>query len=367
MDEKRMFDFTKRLVAIPSETGNEKAIGDYIASHLKEIGLKVETQELGGGRKNIYAHLPAVKPRIVFNTHMDTVPPQYGPSEDDEHIYGRGACDTHGILAAEIEAMLDLHGDGVKDIGLLVVCGEEYGHDGAIAAGRHFAEPDAIIVGEPTDNKLASGGKGLAVVEIAAHGVAGHSCYIERYDSAIHKLIDLLHAMKKDVEAVPGDPLLGRTTLNIGLIKGGEAPNIVTPAACATAFYRTTISADAIKKRVEAIFSDFNRKKYHAACPENFSWRWTNLADPLTDVETVPGLKTAVIAFGTDIPFFGWRKARKFLLGPGSVLLAHKPTPKNPIDGEYILKSEMVEAVELYKKLARHLILCKSSLGQGVP
>jgi len=355
MNPKRIFKLTKDLVAIPSETGNEGAIGEFLVKYIKEMGMEVETQEVATGRKNIYAHFPGVTPKILFNTHIDTVPPQYGPDEDDENIYGRGSCDTHGILATQLEAISELHGEGLKDVGILLVVGEETGHEGAIAAAKHFPEPDILIVGEPTDNKLVSGGKGLLGIEIEAHGVMGHSSCPEKFDSAIEKLLALLEDLRRDVERIPPDDVLGRTTLNIGMIEGGVAHNVITDHASCTLLYRLTISSEDAVARIEKILHDANGVTRHPECSRNFTWKLIDTADPLTDVSTLPGFETGVIAFGTDIPFFNWKNSQKYLMGPGSVLLAHRPPGKKPADGEYIGKREMVEGVELYEKLVKDI------------
>lgn len=355
MNAARMFELTKKLVSIPSQTGSESAICDYLSDHLKSLGMIVEEQEISPGRRNIYARWTDDAPAILFNTHLDTVPPQYGPFEDEDHIFGRGSCDTHGILASQLEAILELHDMGRDDVGALFVVGEEVGHDGAIGAADNFAEPKVVIVGEPTDNKLVRGGKGLLGIEIEAHGIAGHSSAPEKSDSAIEKLLDLLRMLRDDCASIPADSVLGKTTLNIGTIRGGEAHNIITDSATCGLLYRLTIPKDEAVKRVEEVLNKSNENKYHSDCTTNFTWEYTDVADPLTTVETLPDFETSIIAFGTDIPFFGWKDTRYFLLGPGSVLKAHRAPSEDLKMGEYIAKQEMIDAVELYKRLVSGL------------
>jgi acetylornithine deacetylase len=349
-----MFNLAKKLISIPSETGNEQAICNFLVTYLRENGMEVQEQEVTPGRRNIYAYFPDHKPRFLFNTHIDTVPPQYGPQEDDEYIYGRGACDTDGIIAPLLEAIFDLHENGIDDTGLLFVVGEEQGHDGALAAAKHFPEPEFLVVCEPTDNKLALGGKGILRLRLTSHGVSGHSGYPEKCDSAIHKLIDILLELKLDIDGVPKDPILGNTLLNIGTISGGVAHNVVAEEAQCELFYRLTENYDRTMERVEGILNKENARNYHPSCNKNFTWKWTDRGNPIT-LSTLPNFETCVVAFGTDIPFFNWKNAKTFLIGPGSCLVAHKAPAENTLDGEYISKNEMVEAVDLYKKLVKSL------------
>ncbi len=349
-----MFRLAKELIAIPSETGNEKDICDYLVHYLKENGMKVEEQEVTPGRRNIYANYPGHTPKILFNTHIDTVPHQYGPSEDDEYIYGRGACDTDGIIAPLLEAIFDLHEEGIDDAALLFVVGEEQGHDGAIAASKHFPEPEVLVVCEPTDNKLALGGKGILRLKLEAHGVSGHSGYPEKHDSAIHKLLNLLQLLKLDITEIPEDETLGKASLNIGKIDGGTAHNVVADNANCEVFYRLVDSCDNVIERVEMILNRANSKKHHPDCEKNFTWEWTDRGDPIT-LSTLPNFETCVVAFGTDIPFLGWKNAKIFLLGPGSCLVAHRAPAEELSEGEFISKKEMIEAVRLYKKLVKSL------------
>src|ERR1041384_3995562 len=156
-----VFELTRELIDIPSVTGEELAVGQYLSEYLERLGYRVEKQEIGSDRFNVLA-TTAAPPRLVFSTHMDTVPPFIASSEDDEFIYGRGSCDAKGIIAAQIFAAERLRGEGVNDIGLLFTVDEELCSLGAKAANEHVLARECryLINGEPTDNRLATGAKG---------------------------------------------------------------------------------------------------------------------------------------------------------------------------------------------------------------
>ncbi len=181
-----------------------------------------------GERFNVYAALPGVTPDVVLSTHMDTVPPFFGSREDDEFLYGRGTCDAKGIIAAQVAAADRLREAGVK-VGLLFVVGEERDSAGAKEANLHPKGSKFLINGEPTDNRLALASKGALRVEIRAKGRMAHSAYPELGESAINKLVEALH----DVLAMPYQSNLeiGPSTLNIGLVEGGRAPNVIADKA----------------------------------------------------------------------------------------------------------------------------------------
>ncbi|NIR47584.1 M20/M25/M40 family metallo-hydrolase, partial [candidate division KSB1 bacterium] len=218
-----MQQLTKDLIAIDSVSGNEGEIADFLSRELETRGMTVQPFCVSGKRNNLLATWDEQPPKIVFNTHMDTVPEQYGPHEDSERIYGRGACDTHGILAAQLEALQDLHEQGVKGLGILLVVGEETNHDGALHAGNcdDISAPEVLIVGEPTENTLMASQKGCLKGDLMAYGVEGHSGYPEQYDSAVEKLIFALNRLlsaswlKKDSQT--------GTTLNVTIKEGGKA------------------------------------------------------------------------------------------------------------------------------------------------
>jgi acetylornithine deacetylase len=336
---------TKQLVDVDSTTYHEAPVGEFLAEHLAAQGYTIERQPVAqpdlaknpaagtGPRFNVYASLPGITPDIVFSSHMDTVPPFLGPcSEDTDFLYGRGSCDAKGIIAAQIAAAGRLRAAN-KRIALLFVVGEERDSAGALEANQSPKGSRFLINGEPTDNRLALASKGCLRVELRAHGTMAHSAYPELGDSAIDKLLAALH----DIQALPLPVVegIGDSTLNIGVIRGGVAPNVIADKAEAHLLVRLVGPDEEIKESI-----------LHAAdgrCDVNFS-----LTLPFIHMRAMPGFDTMIAKFTTDIPSLtAW--GEPFLLGPGSILVAHTPDEK-------IRKSELLECVDLYVKLANNLL-----------
>jgi acetylornithine deacetylase len=275
--------------------------------------------------------MPGVTPDVVLSTHMDTVPPYFGCREDDEFLYGRGTCDAKGIIAAQIAAADRLRATGVKT-GLLFVVGEERDSAGAKEANLHPKGSRFLINGEPTENRLALASKGALRVEFRAKGKMAHSAYPELGDSAINKLVEALH----DVLAMPlpVEPEIGPSTLNIGLLEGGRAPNVIADKAEAHILIRLVGPSEEIRQNILQTVGD--------RADVTFS-----LDLPFVRMRKVGDLPTMVAKFTTDIPSLtAW--GEPFLLGPGSILVAHTPDEK-------IAKKELLEAVDLYFNLATSL------------
>lgn len=343
---------TKHLVAIESTTYHEGACGEFLAIFLAEQGWAVERMEVpqpdrartpGGGtgpRFNVYASPPGQAVEAVLSTHMDTVPPFLGPArEDEEFLYGRGVCDAKGIMAAQIAAAEHLRSEGLP-IGLLFVVGEERDSAGAKVANEQGRGSRFLINGEPTDNRLALASKGCLRVELYAQGTMAHSAYPELGDSAIDRLLAALH----DVQALslPVIDGIGDTTLNVGLISGGRAPNVIADAAEAHLLVRLVGPSDGIRQAIRAAVAD--------RCEVQFS-----LELPFVQMRPVAGFDTMVAKFTTDIPSLThW--GEPFLLGPGSIHTAHTP-------GERIAKADLLEAVGLYTRLVRQL--CGTGVDRG--
>ena len=188
-----VFELTRALVDIDSVTPNEERVGVYLAGHLSALASrtngKVERIEVEPHRYNVLATWG--EPVVTLSTHMDTVPPYYTSKEDDQWIWGRGACDTKGIIASMIFAVEALLAEGLRGIALLFVVGEERNSAGALAAAKDNRGSRYIINGEPTENKLAVGSKGALRFEIAAKGRMAHSAYPHLGESAIEKLLDV--------------------------------------------------------------------------------------------------------------------------------------------------------------------------------
>ena len=341
-------ELTKQLVAIDSTTYHEGECGAFLHSWLAQQGWVVERMAVEqpdlkgtpgagtGERFNVYAYPPQVEPVLVLSTHMDTVPPFMGPArEDGTHLYGRGVCDAKGILAVQIAAAEQLQVDG-HPVGLLFLVGEERDSAGAKVANENPRGSRFLINGEPTENKLALASKGCLRVEILAEGRMAHSAYPELGESAIDKLVAALH----DVQALelPVVEGIGDTTLNVGLISGGRAPNVIADAAEAHLLVRLVGPSEEIRAAI--------LKAVAGRCRVEFS-----LELPFVQMRAVDGFETMVAKFTTDIPSLtNW--GEPFLLGPGSIHTAHTPD-------ERVAKAELLEAVELYVRLAKQL--CETS------
>ncbi len=330
-------ELTRKLIDIPSVTGDELAVGEFLKSHLEYLGYNVELQEAGPDRCNVFAATSA-SPRVVFSTHMDTVPPFIKSSEDGEKIYGRGACDAKGIIAAQIAATEQLRSEGIAEVGLLFTVDEEQGSLGAKVANRvaPVRQPEYLINGEPTDNKLAVATKGSLRLNLRTSGRAAHSAYPEQGESAIEKLLDVLDSIRKC--EWPADDLLGETTCNIGIIKGGARANVVPDEASADLQIRLAGSAGPVKEMLEAAVAGRAAVDYLSE------------HDPV-QLLSVPEFEQCVVRFTTDIPYLSQWGA-PLLLGPGSILNAHT-------EHEFVLKAELAAAVDLYAGIARELLARK--------
>jgi acetylornithine deacetylase len=330
---------TRRLIDIDSTTFFEGAVGRELAGILTGCGFDVETMPVeqtpeisgGGDRFNVYAGAAGERPDVVFSTHMDTVPPYFKSSEDNEFIYGRGACDAKGIIVAQIAAAERLRSEGVR-VGLLFVVGEERDSAGAKEANRHPRGSRFLINGEPTDNRLALASKGTLRVKLTAKGKLAHSAYPELGESAIHKLLEALERVMALPLPVTED--VGPSTLNVGLIEGGRAPNVVADHAEAQVMIRLVGPAEETRAAV--------LKAVGGLAEVDFT-----LEIPFQRLRAIDGLPTMIAAFTTDIPWLtAW--GEPLLLGPGSIHVAHTRE-------ERLSKRELLEAVELYVKVAKGL------------
>jgi acetylornithine deacetylase len=331
---------TRRLVDIESITYNEGAVAVFLAEFLANRGFSVETMPVEqhkesrstSQRFNVYACVPGQTPDVVFSSHMDTVPPFMPSSEDEEFIYGRGSCDAKGIIAAQIFSAEGLREQGIR-VGLLFVAGEERDSAGAKTANEHPRGSRFLINGEPTENRVALASKGTLRAVITATGKMAHSAYPELGESATRKLVEALHR----ILAIPLPVLddIGPSTLNIGTITGGHAPNVIADHAEAQVMVRlvgdSAQTRRAIEQAVEGLASvDFT------------------LEIPFRRLRAVEGLPTMVAAFTTDVPWLdNW--GEPLLLGPGSIHVAHTPHEK-------LAKKELFAAIDLYVEVARQLV-----------
>lgn len=334
---------TRQLVDIESTTYNEGRCGAFLHEYLRGLGYDVEKQKVeqpdptrtpGGGsgeRFNLYATMPGTSPQITLSTHFDTVPPYFGSSEDDTYVYGRGSCDAKGILASQVAAAEKLHAGGVS-VGLLYVVGEERDSAGAKVANLDGHGSKFLINGEPTENKLALATKGALRVELRAHGRMAHSAYPELGESAIEKLVHVLHDLI--AAELPIDEEIGPSTLNIGIISGGRAPNVIPDAAEAHVLIRLIGPSQAVKTIVERVVA--------GRCDVAYS-----LDLHAVRMRKMAGWETMVAKYATDISSLtAW--GEPLLLGPGTIHVAHT-------DEEKVLKSELTGAVDKYAELVGSL------------
>jgi acetylornithine deacetylase len=337
-------ELTRHLIDIPSVTGDEKDVGEFLASYLERLGFAVVKQEVAAYRFNVFART-AVPPRVILSTHMDTVPPPILSSEDADRIYGRGACDAKGIIAAQIVAAERLREAGIDDVGLLFTVDEETGSLGAQLANKIHLErpPEYLINGEPTDNKLALATKGTLRLNLQASGRAAHSAYPEQGESAVEKLLDVLNSIRQC--EWPADELLGETTCNIGVIKGGARANVIPDEAFAVLQLRLVSAVEPVKQILEK------------AVAGRVEIDYLSEHEPV-HLHRLDGFDSCVVSFTTDIPYLSnW--GRPLLLGPGSILNAHT-------EHEFVEKRELQQAVDLYAQMVRTLLMEKSKVEGAV-
>ena len=337
MDSIDIVALTRALVDIDSTTGREGEAGSWIVAYLRRLGFSVTQQPVDSTRFNIIA-TPVEEvsgrgdaPAVVLSTHFDCVPPFFPSRVAGDRLYGRGACDAKGILAAQIAAADRLRRRGER-VGLLFVVGEERGSDGARTANEAGNGCRFLVDGEPTDNRLGLATRGVLRLKLRASGRPAHSAFPELGESAIDKLIDAL----TDLRAIdlPEDDLLGRTHYTVGLISGGVAPNVVSPSAEAEVMFRTVSDGLAIRQAIARL--------EHRVAIEHI------LEVPPVRMSTVPGYDLAVFPYTTDIPFLT-RWGEPLLFGPGSIHVAHTAD-------EHVSIDELHAAADHYVTIAQELL-----------
>lgn len=332
-----LFELTRALVDLDSTTGREKSVADFLVVHLSALAAKhharLERQNAAPNRDNIF--LSFGEPIVTLSTHMDTVPPFFTSREDDSHIHGRGSCDAKGIIASMIAAAESLLSSGARNFALLFVVGEERDSLGAAAAAASPCGSRFLINGEPTENQLALGSKGALRFELTARGKLAHSAYPQLGHSAIHSLLDALHEIR--AFPLPVDPLLGQSTLNVGTISGGRAPNVIADEARAEIMFRVVTEPSSVRAVVSRVAG-----AHKLEAREVLFTRAMHLTP-------FPNLPTTVVAFATDIPTFNDAWGKPFLIGPGSIHVAHTSEERIP-------KSELTAAVDIYASMVRQLL-----------
>ena len=328
----------RRLIDIPSATGEEGAMGEAIDRELTNLGLTVKRHEVERDRFNVFASAGG-RPRVVINSHIDTVPPWFGSREDGDKIYGRGACDTKGVIAAMIAAGERLLSKSFRDFAFLFVVGEETDSIGAKKANIEFAKlgSEFVIVGEPTQSTFARASKGALTVVVHFDGIAAHSAYPERGDSAVKKMIAAISTIESTDWG--SHDILGHATVNVGVVRGGEKPNIVPAVAECEIMFRTAGDHEAVRAKLQHLVGRFGGKI-------------TLARGNAPQFMIVPeGMPSAVVAFNTDVPHLG-NLGKPLLYGPGSILDAHGAS-------EFILKRDLIAAIDVYCDTVTQL--CRSS------
>lgn len=325
--------FTRLLVDIESISGNEAAVGAALYDELCDLDYCVHKIPVAHARFNVLATVDEKPPEIVFSTHIDTVPPFIPSTEDNDNIYGRGSCDAKGIVAAQVAACERLRKEGAA-VGMLFVVGEERDSLGAKTANENPLGSRFLINGEPTENRIAVASKGALRVEVTARGRMAHSAYPELGESAIEKLLQALERLRRI--DLPRNSEVGPCTMNIGLLEGGRAPNVIPDHARAQLLYRLVGPSDSLRRQIQESVAGLAAAEFV-------------LEIPFLKLRTVPGIETMVAAFTTDIPALS-KWGEPVLLGPGSIHVAHT-------EREYISKKQLLQAVDLYCSVAKELLV----------
>lgn len=345
-----LFKLHEDIVKIESVSNNEDEVSTYLQKYLKNLGFNVKTDE---SNRNIYAYFgKSENSTVLLTSHIDTVPPfinyhvEKEDSGDDFKIFGRGSCDAKGSVAAQIIAAKELIEEKIvkaEDISLLFVFGEEVGGGGMIAANswvnENYITWDTVIFGEPTENKLATGHKGIYLAELEVFGFASHSGYPDVGIDANKILIEIMHDL--EVYEWPTSEVLNKTTVNIGLFSGGTAGNVISPYAQCEIVMRTVTDSDQIIPIVQQIVEK------HGLLAKDFKLNVQVTDDPVTLDFEVDGFETYIASYATDIPKLDHRNFKRYLYGPGSILVAHG-------DNEHVSAKSLLKAVEDYKALVKH-------------
>lgn len=324
-------ELTARLMEIDSTSGREGAVTDWLESYLAGADWNLRRIPVTPGRDDLLATF-GEHPLVTFSTHLDTVPPFIAPRLEGGRLWGRGACDAKGIAAAMVFAAERLRSERVP-VALLFVVGEEVSHDGAEAANLIPTSSKVLINGEPTESTLAVGTKGAMRFTLRTVGLAAHSAYPHLGRSALTELVRLLAELES--LALPSDPILGDATINIGLVSGGVADNVLAPRAEARLMARLVTPPGEFERLLRGWVND------RAELEIGFTV-------PSVRLGTLPGFKTSVAAYATDIPKLD-RWGTPYLFGPGSIHVAHR-------DDESIALAELRAAVDTYVAIAKQAL-----------
>lgn len=319
-------DLFRQILSFDSTSGSERELGQWLAAHLE--APFVETFEVGDGTLNVLLRWSGT-PRVVFCSHMDTVPPYIPPTFTEDRVLGRGSCDAKGQFYAMYRACQRLAAAGEKDFALLIVSGEETGSWGAKAFSKTGFTAPLLVVGEPTDNCMVSASKGTKRFDLTFTGKAFHSGYPEHGVSAVELFVDFMNALR--AAGFPDDPVLGPTTWNVGRLSSDNPQNILSPQLNCRLYFRTTFASDdAVVAWMRAQASDRLRvEEIGGDAPARYF--------------TLPGFPTKPVAFGSDAPHLtGF--AQKIICGPGTITVAHR-------DDEFLSLSDLQQAINNYVKI----------------
>lgn len=321
------------LIDIPSVTGNEAAIADYISQWMRARGWPVEELEVEGQRRNVFVAFGT--PRIVFSTHMDVVPgPEslFSSKRDSEILYGRGACDAKGILATILVLAEQLRAEGAENFGLLFVVGEETDGIGARTAVPVLKNRgiEVLVNGEPTEGNFARATKGILDFEVQITGKSCHSGYPKQGIDANRALVEC--AAKLYAGNFGSDPILGESLINIGVVDGGSASNVLAAEARMTCCVRTVTDSNA------SALAEIKRLTVPHKVTVTRNALPVQLAVP--DWEESP----YIAAYGTDVPYLQELGCRCYMCGPGTILNAHT-------DHESLSAAEVAMAYDKYYRL----------------
>ena len=312
----------RQILEIDSTSGSERAMGEWLAAHLE--APSVETMEVGDGTVNVF--LKWGTPRIVFCSHMDTVPPYIQPTFLPDRVLGRGCCDAKGQVYAMYRACQKLAAAGRTGFGLLILSGEETGSWGAKAFSRTPFKSPLLVIGEPTENKMVSASKGTKSFGLTFKGVPFHSGYPQFGRSAVDLFLNFMNEL--GAAGFPEDPSLGPTTWNVGELQSPNPQNILSPELTCRLYFRTTFASDAavvewMRSKASGVLEITERG-----------------GDAPARYFTLPGSPSAPVNFGSDAPHLTGFE-HKIICGPGTVAVAHR-------SDEHILLADLQKAIDIY-------------------
>lgn len=324
-------DLFMRMLSIDSTSSKEKGFADFLEKEFGSGKCTVSRFEVGDGTVNLL--LSWGRPYIVFCSHLDTVPPYIPPTvekeADDIIVRGRGSCDAKGQIFSMYCACRELEARGYDGFGLLLLAGEETGSFGAKSFRDAHPGGDYVIVGEPTDGKMVSASKGTKSFRITIKGKSFHSGYPQYGESAVEKFVDFMNRLR--ATEFPEDPLLGKTTWNVGKLSSDNPQNILSPQVSFRLYFRTTFESDTLVSSTIGSWAgeDIQVEALGGDTPMHYL--------------TLEGFETATVSFGSDAPQLS-NFSEKILCGPGSILVAHT-------QDEFIKVSDIRTAADNYVRM----------------